>query len=226
MPSLTLKRGVGSPKKQVCPTLCGALRSNALFEAALKDLEQPQRRKQRKKATTARKVAEATATAAADDDHQLPPPPVRRREEEPSSLEQILEEDEELEALEEEAAVVELPKSDGFAADVPEPDDVEVNADAERHAQRERAAQPEGKQARALPHQARVQAVRASHVSNPSSSCNAMTHGLGAAAQAAAPDSDPSGTWLKPRAARRRRRVSSALAARRRRRVSGTVAAR
>ena len=51
-------------------------------------------------------------------------------------MEQILEEDEtgdeELEAFEEEAAVVELPKSDGFSADVPEPDDVDVNADAER----------------------------------------------------------------------------------------------
>ena len=63
----------------------GRRRSNALFEAALKDLEQPEARaEQRKKATTARKVAEAAATAADDDDHQLPPPPVRRREEEPS----------------------------------------------------------------------------------------------------------------------------------------------
>ena len=199
----------------MCPTLCGALGCAQMRSLRPRSrTSSSQRRKQRKKATTARKVAEATATAADDDDHQLPPPPVRRHEEEPSSLEQILEEDEELEALEEEAAVVELPKSDGFAADVPEPDDVEVNADAERHAQRERAAQPEGKQARALPHQARAQAVRASRVSNPSSSCNAMMHGLGAAAQAAAPDSDPSGTWLKPRAARRRRVSGTAAAVR------------
>ena len=37
-----------------------------------------------------------------------------------------------------------------------------------------------------------------------------------AAAQAAAPDSDPSGTWLKPRAARRRRGGGAAAARRRR----------
>jgi len=186
-----------------------------------------QRRKQRKKATTARKVAEAAATAADDDDHQLPPPPVRRREEEPSSLEQILEEDEELEALEEEAAVVELPKSRRVTASPPTCPSPTTSRSTLMLSGTLKESVPLSHKVRRLApcltkHARKPCAPPASPI--PSSSCNAMTHRLGTAAQAAAPDSDPSGTWLKPRAARRR--GGAALAARRRHRVSSKAAAR